>query len=274
MTATIDPMHELFFVRLFAYSIIPLLLACAHLLLDRRARTPARRIEIFTVYLLAISVGASGLGGAFGHLFLSDLIAEGVGWPVGSPFQLEMGFADLALGILGIMAISRRDGFRTATIVAVTVLGVRRHHRTHDRHRRHRQPGARQHGAEPGQPARPRAPDCAGVARRPARHRRGGSRRRLLAPPGGDGGRHGGGRRGHWLRRGLRRRTRCCCGRSIGMLAGVGIGVLLNRRSSESTEELIPAAQLGVFGFTGGQFESATLADETSRSFLEKLGAL
>jgi len=117
-------MHELFFVRLFAYSIIPLLLASAHLLLDRHARTPARRIELFTVYLLAISVGASGLGGAFGHLFLSDLIAEGVGWPVGSPFQLEMGFANLALGILGIMAISRRDGFRTATIVAVTVVGV------------------------------------------------------------------------------------------------------------------------------------------------------
>lgn len=124
MTTTIEPLHELFFVRLFAYSIIPLLLASAHLLLDRRSRTLARRIEIFTVYLLAISVGASGLGGAFGHLFLSDLIAEGVGWPVGSPFQLEMGFANLALGILGIMAISRRDGFRTATIVAVTVVGV------------------------------------------------------------------------------------------------------------------------------------------------------
>ena len=31
-------MHELFFVRLFAYSIIPLLLASAHLLLDRHAR--------------------------------------------------------------------------------------------------------------------------------------------------------------------------------------------------------------------------------------------
>ena len=101
-------MHELFFVRLFAYSIIPLLLASAHLLLDRHARTPARRIELFTVYLLAISVGASGLGGAFGHLFLADVIAEGVGWPVDSPFQLEMGFANLALGILGIMAISRR----------------------------------------------------------------------------------------------------------------------------------------------------------------------
>jgi hypothetical protein len=117
-------MNELFFVRVFAYSITPLLLATAHLLLDRQTRTTAQRIELFIVYLLAISVGANGLGGAFGHLFLSDLIAEGVGWPTGSPFQLEMGFANLLIGVLGIMAINRRDGFRTAAIIATTILGV------------------------------------------------------------------------------------------------------------------------------------------------------
>jgi hypothetical protein len=117
-------MTELFLVRVFAYSLLPLLLAAGQLLLDRQARTPARRIETFIVYLLAISVGANGLGGAFGHLFLSDLVAESIGWPSGSPFQLEMGFANLAVGLLGILAISRRDGFRTAAILATTVIGV------------------------------------------------------------------------------------------------------------------------------------------------------
>ena len=117
-------MDELFFVRIFAYSILPLLLAAGHSLLDRQARTPARRIELFVIYLLAISVGANGLSGAFGHLFLSDLIAEGVGWPTGSPFQLEMGFANLLVGVLGLMAIGRRDGFRTAAILATTILGL------------------------------------------------------------------------------------------------------------------------------------------------------
>ncbi len=116
-------MNELFLIRLFAYTFLPLLLAAGHLLLDRNARTPARRIELFMLYLFAISVGANGLGGAFGHLFLSDLVAEGVGWEAGSPFQLEMGFANLALGVLGIMAISRRGGFRTATIIATAVIG-------------------------------------------------------------------------------------------------------------------------------------------------------
>jgi hypothetical protein len=51
-------------------------------------------------------------------------VAESIGWPTGNPFQLEVGFANLAVGILGIVAMGRRDGFREATVVAVTVFGV------------------------------------------------------------------------------------------------------------------------------------------------------
>jgi hypothetical protein len=114
---------ELFLIRVFAYTLLPLALAVAHILIDPWARTRPRRIEVFVVYLLAISVGANGIGGAFGHLFLSDLVAESIGWPTGSPFQLEMGFANLALGVLGFLAVGRRGGFRTATIIAVAVIG-------------------------------------------------------------------------------------------------------------------------------------------------------
>ena len=117
-------MNELFWVRIFGYSLLPLLLTAVHLLLDRRANTTTRRIEVALMYLLAISVGANGIGGAFGHLFLSDLVAEGIGWPAGSPFQLEIGFANLTIGVLGLVAIGRRDGFRTAAIVATTIIGV------------------------------------------------------------------------------------------------------------------------------------------------------
>jgi hypothetical protein len=43
-----------------------------HILLDKQSQTPARRIELFIMYLLAISVGANGLVGAFGHLLLNE----------------------------------------------------------------------------------------------------------------------------------------------------------------------------------------------------------
>ena len=111
-------------VRVFIFSILPIIIAAGHLGLDRRSRPPERSLEIFLLYLFGIGVAGSGIGGFFGHLFMSDSVADSIGWPTGNPFQLEVGFANLAVGILGIVAMDRRDGFREATVIAVTVFGV------------------------------------------------------------------------------------------------------------------------------------------------------
>ncbi|MGH2774184.1 MAG: DUF6790 family protein [Actinomycetota bacterium] len=66
---------------------------------------------------------ASGLSGFFGHVFTPDAVAESIDWPKGSPFQQEIGFANLALGVLGLIAAGRRDGFREATVIAVELQG-------------------------------------------------------------------------------------------------------------------------------------------------------
>jgi 4-amino-4-deoxy-L-arabinose transferase-like glycosyltransferase len=111
-------------LRVFIYSILPLLLAVGHLGLDKSSKSRERKLEIFLLYLFGVGVAGSGIGGFFGHFFISDSVAESIGWPTGNPFQLEVGFANLAVGILGIVAMGRRDGFREATVIAVTVLGV------------------------------------------------------------------------------------------------------------------------------------------------------
>ncbi len=46
-------MNELFLVRIFTYSILPLLLATAHMLFDKNTRTRTQQIELFIIYLLA-----------------------------------------------------------------------------------------------------------------------------------------------------------------------------------------------------------------------------
>ncbi len=117
-------MDEMFWARTYAYSLLPLLLFALHLVAQPAARTSARRVELLTMYVLGVGVGAGGLGGAYGHLVMPDVVAGSIGWETGSPFQLEMGFANLALGLLGLVAANRRDGFRHATILAVTVIGV------------------------------------------------------------------------------------------------------------------------------------------------------
>jgi 4-amino-4-deoxy-L-arabinose transferase-like glycosyltransferase len=111
-------------LRVFIYSILPLIIAVGHLGLDKSAQSRERKLEIFLLYLFGVGIAGSGIGGFFGHFFISDSVAESIGWPTGNPFQLEVGFANLAVGILGIVAMGRRDGFREATVIAVTVLGL------------------------------------------------------------------------------------------------------------------------------------------------------
>jgi 4-amino-4-deoxy-L-arabinose transferase-like glycosyltransferase len=111
-------------IRVFSFSILPVIIAAFHLSLDRSSRRYERSLEILLLYVVGVGVAGSGIGGFLGHVFISDPVAESIGWPTGSPFQLEVGVANLAVGILGIVAMGRRDGFREATVIAATVLGV------------------------------------------------------------------------------------------------------------------------------------------------------
>ena len=105
-------------IRVVSFSVLPVIIAVGHFGLDSSSRPRERRLELLLLYLFGVGVAGSGIGGFFGHVFISDPVAESIGWPTGNPFQLEVGVANLALGILGIVAMSRRDGFREATVIA------------------------------------------------------------------------------------------------------------------------------------------------------------
>jgi 4-amino-4-deoxy-L-arabinose transferase-like glycosyltransferase len=111
-------------IRIFIYSILPLAVAGIQIILDKSTNTRERKLEVFLIYLFALGVAGSGIGGFISHFFISDIVAESIGWPAGNPFQLEVAFANLMLGILGLIAVGRRDGFREATVIAVTIFGV------------------------------------------------------------------------------------------------------------------------------------------------------
>ena len=111
-------------IRIFIYSILPLAVAGIQIVLDKSTNTRERRLEVVLIYLFALGVAGSGIAGFISHFFISDIVAESIGWPAGNPFQLEVAFANLMLGILGLIAAGRRDGFREATVIAVTIFGV------------------------------------------------------------------------------------------------------------------------------------------------------
>lgn len=76
------------------------------------------RANVADALLLHVTFWSLGIGGLFsftGHVFASDLVAGYVGWPAGNPFQLEVGFANLGLGLAGLLAFRHPErGFRLA----------------------------------------------------------------------------------------------------------------------------------------------------------------
>ncbi|MDP8214146.1 MAG: hypothetical protein RAO92_08440 [Candidatus Euphemobacter frigidus] len=70
---------------------------------------------------LVYGVGYQSIAFAVGHLFKADYIAEYIGWKKGSPFQFEVGIANLAIGVLGIMCTWFSGVFWLATVVAASV---------------------------------------------------------------------------------------------------------------------------------------------------------
>jgi hypothetical protein len=111
-------------LRLALFTVLPVLLGAAIVIFDRTATGPVRRAEAFLIPLFLVGVGGSGMAGFISHAFISDPAARSIGWEPGSPFQLQVGFAYLALGLLGAVAAERRDGFREATVAAVVVFEV------------------------------------------------------------------------------------------------------------------------------------------------------
>ena len=95
--------------------------ALIHIAADKEPKTPGRVCEILLSYMLPLIIGLGGLMAFYGHAFLSDKIAASIGWPSGSPFQLEVAVTNLAFGVLGILCIWFRKGFWLATGLGVSI---------------------------------------------------------------------------------------------------------------------------------------------------------
>lgn len=78
-------------------------------------------VTSFLLALIVSNIGLKGLYAFLGHFFKSDEVAAGIGWPAGNPFQKEIAFTNLSLGVLGILSIWLHGSFWLATIIAHSV---------------------------------------------------------------------------------------------------------------------------------------------------------
>ena len=106
------------------FLLITLVAVLIHLVLMKN-RSPKKIVEVILLYLIVINLGFGNILAGAAHIFNGPEVAKLIGWPAGSPFQYEVGVADIAMGSLGIMCIFFRGQFWLAAILvnAVFLLG-------------------------------------------------------------------------------------------------------------------------------------------------------
>ncbi|MBS0638260.1 MAG: hypothetical protein JSS43_00220 [Proteobacteria bacterium] len=79
-----------------------------------------RTAERTLSWILLLPVGVSGLWAAFFHLFFPSVAAADIGWAT-SPFQFEVGLADLAIGVTACVAYRASLPFKAASVCVASI---------------------------------------------------------------------------------------------------------------------------------------------------------
>jgi hypothetical protein len=79
--------------------------------------------EAFLSYYMLLAIGISNLINFVFHVFFGDTAAKFIGWE-NSPFQAEVGFAGLGIGIAGVIAFRTSLAFRFATLIPPAVFSL------------------------------------------------------------------------------------------------------------------------------------------------------
>jgi hypothetical protein len=109
-------------VRL-ALSNVPTIMFAAALLiagLRHDGRPPAaRNLD----WMLLLAVGVETLWAGLFHVLFPHIAARSIGWQV-SPFQFEVGVADIAIGLVAIAAFWRSFAFKAAVVCTIVLFCI------------------------------------------------------------------------------------------------------------------------------------------------------
>ncbi len=96
-------------------------LTTIHVVSVKELRNLKGVLESLLLYMFLINVALAGFWAFFGHVFFADEAAKFMGYGPGSPFQYEVGIANLAFGVLGLLCIWERGDFWLATAVGYSI---------------------------------------------------------------------------------------------------------------------------------------------------------
>jgi hypothetical protein len=109
-----------YFVTFFIIGLVTALVSIVNKPKPRRIDSVA---EAFFSYYMLFPIGISNLINFVFHVFFGDMAAKFIGWD-NSPFQAEVGFASLGIGIAGVIAFKASLPFRFATLIPPAVFSL------------------------------------------------------------------------------------------------------------------------------------------------------
>jgi hypothetical protein len=99
---------------------LPAFLFVAALLLAASTRGRGGGAERLLAWTLLLPIGVTGLWAGISHVFFPAVAAAHIGWQV-SPFQFEVGMADLAIGVTACVAFWQDLPFKAAAVCAASI---------------------------------------------------------------------------------------------------------------------------------------------------------
>jgi hypothetical protein len=99
---------------------LPALLFVIALIVAAARRGHGSTAERFLSWILLLPIGVTGLWAGITHVFFPATAAAHIGWEA-SPFQFEVGMADLAIGVTACLAFSRDLNFKAAAVSAASI---------------------------------------------------------------------------------------------------------------------------------------------------------
>ena len=101
---------------------VTLISISVHLFATRNKERKESVTEIVAIYAIGLAGWFGIMSGLFGHIIYADEVARGIGWPVDSGFQMELGFASIGIGLIGFLGFWNRSFWLPFLIPKITFM--------------------------------------------------------------------------------------------------------------------------------------------------------
>jgi len=88
-------------LNIYLQIVVTFISIAVHLVATRNIKRKESTLELISLYTVGLAGWFTITSGMFGHIIYANSVAESIGWPINSGFQMELAFAAIGIGIIG-----------------------------------------------------------------------------------------------------------------------------------------------------------------------------